>query len=109
MPPRTKKTEIETDKTDTVANIQFLDEEPPMPRKHDRDDNFWREVKAVLEMAPGKWAKVKEYDSPNAATQKAANINGNRNKMFPASEWSARYARHAEEGKSVLFLCYTAG
>lgn len=105
MPPRQKKT-AEPEKHDTVAGIVFLEEseEPPLPRKHDRDDKFWLEVKAVLEMAPNKWAKVKEYDTLNAATQKAANINGGRNKMFPKDCWEARYKRDAEANTSTLFL-----
>jgi hypothetical protein len=99
MPPKKK---VVAKKIDTVGDIEFLEEEPPLPRKHDRDDQFWRDVKAVIDMKPNTWAKVKVYDKENAAAQKASIINNNRNKMFPSDKYEARYTR--EDGTSILYL-----
>lgn len=94
-------------KNDSVfAGFEFMEDEPEPNKTIDRDDAFWNDVKNVLEMAPLRWARVKTYDKINAAPQKAANINGNRNKTFPSDKFEARYSKDSEAGTSVLFLCY---
>ena len=87
------------------AGFEFVPEPEPN-RTIDRDDAFWQDVKNVLEMAPGRWARVKTFDKINAAPQKSANINGNRNKLFPSDKFEARYTKNLDAGTSDLFLCF---
>jgi hypothetical protein len=107
MPPRKKaepqvENEVKIPDTNSFKNFEFLDEEPPLARAHDRDDQFWLDIKNVLEMSPGRWAKVKVYDKPGSASTKASNINKNKTVMFPAEKFEARYVR--ETNGSILFM-----
>lgn len=87
-------------------DVEFIDDEnvPEPPRKNDRDDERWQFVKDLLNGNPGKFLKAKVFDSSVAAGQKASNINGGNNKMFPAEQFEARYTRDKEKNTSTLFL-----
>ena len=87
-------------------DVEFISDEavPEAPRKNDRDDERWQFVKDLLNGNPGQWLKAKVFDSDVSAGQKASNINGGKNKMFPAETFEARYDRDKEKGTSTLFL-----
>lgn len=82
--------------------IKFVDEAPPEPMRRDRDDERWNMVKLILSQAPDKWAAVKEYDKKGSAPQKASQINGDKFKTLPATEYEARAT--TTEDSSTLFL-----
>lgn len=88
--------------------IEFVDAEevPEAPRKSSRNDALWVAAAEMLKSYPGQFAKVKAFDSATGAAQKASQINNNKNKKFPASEWEARYTSDTEAGTSLLFLAY---
>lgn len=80
------------------------DEVPAAPRKNDRDDDRWQFVKDLLNGQVGVWFKVKEYETSAAAGIKASNINGDKNKTFPAAEFEARYTRDKDKNTSALYM-----
>lgn len=86
--------------------ITLVDEKdvPPPPRQNDRNPELWKAVTLILQNNPNTWAVVKEYDKAGSAGAKAANINGDKNKSFPAKDWEARYTK--TDDSSVLFMRY---
>ena len=86
--------------------ILFVDDEevPDAPRKSSRNDALWVAAKEMLNSQPGKFAKVKQFDSATGAAQKASAINNNKNKQFPSNDYEARYTTDADAGTSVLYL-----
>lgn len=93
---------------ENAFGIQFVDADsvPDAPRQNKRDDALWSGAAELLKTAPGQFARVKEYDSASGAPSKASQINGNRNKKFPAANWEARYTKDHDKDVSVLFLAY---
>jgi hypothetical protein len=87
-----------------VSDLEFVDTEPPLAKKSAPTNAYWREVRAVLEMCPDKWAKVITFDKTSSAASRAGNINANRNDIFPADLFEARYTK--DETSSTLYLIY---
>lgn len=86
--------------------ILFVDDEdvPDAPRKSSRNDALWVAAKEMLGANPGRFARVKEFDSSTGAAQKASAINNNKNKQFPSSDFEARYTSDSAKGTSILYL-----
>lgn len=87
-----------------LEEVEFLDEAPAEARTYNRDDEYWQKIRHLLEMAPNKWAKVKQFENQASAGQRASAINRNKNKMFPSDLFEARYAKNGEG--SILYLIY---
>ena len=86
--------------------LEFVaaDSVPEPPRKRDRDDEFWEQVATFLRANPGKWFKVRTFDTAQAAPARVSNINNDRNKRLPASEFEARSESDKDNGTSTLYL-----
>jgi len=91
---------------DLPFGIKFVEAEnvPAPPRKNDRNDELWAIVKDVLNVNRGQFAHVKTFDNTVAAGAKASAINSDKNKIFPAADFEARYSRDKEKNTSSLFL-----
>lgn len=83
-------------------------EAPEPPQSRETTD--WAGIAEVLRANPGRWAKVKTYDSRDGVNGHYQTIKRG-TKHLPAGEFDVRYQRAGdkENGTSELWLCYVGG